>query len=95
MKKIINYLNSIAKDRYQHYDLGVVIAAVTLVAFALWLGFWWALPISMAAVVMAAKLKERYDAKNGGYFDWTDFVVTCAGGATVWIVAVVLWFVIR
>lgn len=95
MEKIINYLNAIAKDRYQHYTLGIDIAAVSFVAGNALLGFWWALIISIVAVVAAAKIKERYDEQHGGRFDWTDFVVTCAGGATLWIVVVLLWFSIR
>lgn len=93
MEKIITYLNSIAKDRYQHYSLGVMIATITFILSACWLGFWWALPISVVAVVAAAKLKEVYDSKNGGCFDWTDFIVTCAGGVAIWIVAVIIWII--
>lgn len=95
MEKIITYLNAIAKDKYQHFALGFVIAAIAFIASALWLGFWWALPVSIVIVVAGARLKEYYDKKNGGYFDCQDFAATCAGGVVLWLFAIVLWFVIR
>lgn len=95
MKKIISYLNAIAKDRYQHYALGFVIASIVMSICVPWLGFWWGFLVSIVSVASAAKLKEYYDSTNGGRFDWTDFVTTCVGGLTLWIVVVIIWIVAK
>jgi magnesium-transporting ATPase (P-type) len=95
MKKIINYLNSIAKDKYQHFAIGAVIAAVSIVFFAALLDFWLALLASMVTVAAVAKFKEHHDAKNGGFFDWQDFIATCTGGGVVWIAVIALaWLIL-
>lgn len=85
IEKLLNRLNRIGKDKYQHFTLGTVIALVALLA-ALPLGAWWrGFPMlaSLLAVISAAVLKERrFDTAA----DLNDILSTLAGGAAVWIV---------
>lgn len=91
MKKIIAWLNAIAKDKYQHFAVGAVIAIIVLIV-AMPLGSWWQwIPLlaSVIAVMTAAVVKERkIDAK----VDMQDILATLAGGAVIWaaLVATVL-----
>jgi len=82
---IIDWLNTIAKDKYQHFAVGVVIAALALV-IAMPLGAWWQwipLLVSMLAVVMATITKERKIDPNA---DMQDILWTLGGGAVAWLV---------
>jgi hypothetical protein len=90
MKKIIAYLNSIPKDKWQHFCLGSVIAPWPLLLVGAVAGFWLGLLISIAAVVLIAYAKEVWDGKNGGTFDWMDFWATTAGGAVIWLTLVII-----
>lgn len=81
--RLLNLLNGIGKDKYQHFTAGAAIAALTVLA-ALPLDAWWrGLPllVSMIAVVTAAVLKERrIDPET----DLNDILWTLGGGAAVW-----------
>lgn len=83
MKKIIAWLNAIAKDKYQHFAVGAAIAVIVLIV-AMPLGSWWRwIPLlaSIIAVMAAAIVKERkIDAK----VDMQDILATLAGGAVIW-----------
>lgn len=83
MKKIIAWLNAIAKDKYQHFAVGAAIAFIVLIV-AMPLGSWWRwvpLLASVIAVMTAAIVKERkIDAK----VDMQDIFATLAGGAIIW-----------
>lgn len=83
MKKIIAWLNAIAKDKYQHFAVGATIAVIVLIV-AMPLGGWWRwIPLlaSIIAVMTAAIVKERkIDAK----VDMQDILATLAGGAVIW-----------
>lgn len=91
MKKIIAWLNAIAKDKYQHFAVGAAIAVIVLIV-DMPLGSWWRwIPLlaSVIAVMTAAIVKERkIDAK----VDMQDILATLAGGAVIWaaFVAIVL-----
>lgn len=85
----LGWLNAIAKDKYQHFAVGAVIAlAVLIVTMPLgsW-GRWLPLLASMIAVMTAAILKERrIDPKA----DMQDILATLAGGAVIWAEFVVI-----
>lgn len=85
IEKLLDLLNRIGKDKYQHFILGAVIALVALLT-ALPLGAWWRgfpLLASLLAVISAAVLKERrFDTAA----DLNDILSTLAGGAVVWAV---------
>lgn len=84
INKLVGWLNAIAKDRYQHFAVGAVIALAVLIV-TMPLGSWWRwLPLlaSMIAVLTAAILKERrIDPKA----DMQDILWTLAGGGMVWL----------
>lgn len=88
MKKIIAWLNAIAKDKYQHFAVGAAIAFIVLIV-AMPLGSWWRwVPLlpSVIAVMTAAVVKERnIDSK----VDMQDILATLAGGVIIWAVFVV------
>lgn len=83
MKKIIAWLNTIAKDKYQHFAVGAAIAFIVLIV-AMPLGSWWRwvpLLTSVIAVMTAAVVKERnIDSK----VDMQDILATLAGGVIIW-----------
>lgn len=91
MKKIIAWLNAIAKDKYQHFAVGAAIAFIVLIV-AMPLGSLWRwvpLLTSVIAVMAAALVKERnIDSK----VDMQDILATLAGGVIIWatFVAIVL-----
>ena len=81
MKRLINilvgWLNAIAKDKYQHFAVGLIVAVP--------LGAWWRwlpLIVSMIAVLTAAVVKER---KIDPKADMQDILWTLAGGGMVWL----------
>lgn len=88
MKKIIAWLNAIAKDKYQHFAVGAAIAFIVLIV-AMPLGSLWRwvpLLTSVIAVMTAAVVKERnIDSK----VDMQDILATLAGGVIIWAVFVV------
>ena len=88
MKKIIAWLNAIAKDKYQHFAVGASIAFIVLIV-AMPLGSLWRwvpLLTSVIAVMTAAVVKERnIDSK----VDMQDILATLAGGVIIWAVFVV------
>ena len=58
INKLVGWLNAIAKDKYQHFAVGAVIASAALIV-AVPLGTWWRwlpLLVSMIAVLTAAIL---------------------------------------
>lgn len=83
MKKIIAWLNAIAKDKYQHFAVGAAIAFIVLIV-AMPLGSLWRwVPLlpSVIAVMTAAVVKERnIDSK----VDMQDILTTLAGGVIIW-----------
>lgn len=93
MKKIIAWLNAIAKDKYQHFAVGAAIAFIVLIV-AMPLGSWWRwvpLLTSVIAVMTAAVVKERnIDSKVG----MQDILATLAGGAIIWVAFVVTVLII-
>lgn len=79
--KIVGWLNSIPADKYKHFAVGTAVAAVVLLAVALFVPQWLALTASVVAVIAAAVGKEKADAKA----DLRDIVATLGGGVVVWI----------
>lgn len=82
INKIVGWLNKIGSDKYKHFAVGAVIAAVILMVGALFLPKWAALVASVAIVAMAAIVKEKIDATVDRY----DILATSMGGLVVWIV---------
>lgn len=79
INKLVGWLNAIAKDKYQHFAVGAVIASAALIV-AVPLGAWWRwlpLIVSMIAVLTAAVVKER---KIDPKADMQDILWTLAGG---------------
>lgn len=97
-KKFVQWLTTIATDKYQHYAVGVALGAVALVAMKLlWLlvrqiealsqvspavDRWTTLAASVIVVFAAAIIKER---KVDAQADVMDIVATVLGGAAVWV----------
>lgn len=94
INKLIGWLNAIAKDKYQHFAVGAVIASAALIV-AVPLGVWWRwlpLLVSIIAVMTAAVVKERkIDLKA----DMQDILWTLAGGAVEWVVFIVFTLTAR
>ena len=94
INKLIGWLNAIAKDKYQHFAVGAVIAYAALIV-AVPLGVWWRwlpLLVSIIAVMTAAVVKERkIDLKA----DMQDILWTLAGGAVEWVVFIVFTLTAR
>lgn len=99
LTRVLQWLTTIATDKYQHYAVGAALGAVALVAMKLlWLLMrhiealsqvppaverWTTLAASMVVVFAAAIIKER---KVDTPADVTDIVATVLGGSTVWVV---------
>ena len=69
INKLVGWLNAIAKDKYQHFAVGAVIASAALIV-AVPLGAWWRrlpLIVSMIAVLTAAILKDRPESRHAGH----------------------------
>lgn len=97
--KFVQWLTTIATDKYQHYAVGAALGVVALVAMKLlWLlvrhieavsqvspavEWWTTLAVSVIFVFAAAIIKER---KVDAQADVTDIVATVLGGSTVWVV---------
>lgn len=96
--KFVQWLTTIATDKYQHFAVGAALGAVALVAMKLlWLPVWqievlsqvspavdrWTtLAVSVIVVFAAAIIKER---KMDTKADVTDIVATVLGGTAVWV----------
>lgn len=81
LDKIVGWLNSIGADKYKHFAVGTAVAAVVLLAVAIFVPKWLALAASVVTVAVAAVGKEKIDDKA----DLRDIVATFCGGAVVWI----------
>lgn len=77
--KITGWLNGIGADKYKHFGLGVVIAAIMVIVLACFLPKWAVIVGSVAIVAMAAIVKERIDEKA----DNKDILATLLGGVSV------------
>lgn len=79
--KIVGCLNGIGADKYKHFAVGAVLAAVVLLVGALVLPKWAAVSTSMIVVGLAGAAKEIYDDRS----DRSDIFATSLGGLVVWI----------
>lgn len=79
--KIIGWLNGIGADKYKHFAVGTAVAAVVLLAVALFVPKWLALAASIVTVAVAAVGKEHIDEQ----VDIQDIVATFLGGLAAWI----------
>ena len=79
IEKIIGWLNGIGADKYKHFALGAVIAAITAILLACFLPKWAVTAGSVAVVAMAAIVKERIDDEA----DNKDILATLLGGVSV------------
>lgn len=79
INKIVGWLNGIGADKYKHFGLGVVIAAIMVIVLACFLPKWAVIVGSVAIVAMAAIVKERIDEKA----DNKDILATLLGGVAV------------
>lgn len=91
MKKIIQFLSSIAKDRWMHYAIGMT-AALWLLALGCLISPNVGVVASVVGCVALAFGKEWYDRREGRVFDVVDFIATVAGGMQVWAVACTVLF---
>jgi hypothetical protein len=89
INKLIGWLNAIAKDKYQHFAVGAVIASAALIVAVPLGALWRWLPF---AVLTAAVVKER---KIDPKADMQDILWTLAGGAVGWAVFVVFTLTAR
>ena len=71
INKLVGWLNAIAKDKYQHFAVGAVIASAALIV-----------AVPLIAVLTAAVVKER---KIDPKADMQDILWTLAGGGMVWL----------
>ena len=95
VKRAFTWLNAIQKSKYQHYALGEAIAAAIFFASPPFLVLittswvlWLALGLSIFTVVACAVWKEYIHDEEA---DKKNVYVTIAGGATVWIVALLAY----
>lgn len=79
--KIIGLLNGIGADKYKHFAVGTAVAAVVLLAVALFVPKWLALAASVVTVAVAAVGKEQADERA----DEQDILATFLGGLAAWI----------
>lgn len=79
--KIVGWLNSIPADKYKHFAVGTAVAAVVLLAVALFVSKWLALAASVVTVAVAAVGKEKADERA----DEQDILATFLGGLAAWI----------
>lgn len=79
--KIVGWLNNIPADKYKHFALGAVIAAITVISLSCFLPKWAVTAGSVAVVAMAAIIKERIDEEA----DNKDILATMLGGVAVWV----------
>lgn len=100
--KFLQWLTTIATDKYQHFAVGAALGAVALVAMKLlWLLVrqietlsqvspaveqWTTLAVSVIVVFAAAIIKER---KVDTQADVTDIVATVLGGAALWVAFII------
>lgn len=100
--KFVQWLTTIATDKYQHFAVGAALGAVALVAIKLlWLLMrqiealsqvapaverWTTLAVSAIVVFAAAIIKER---KVDMQADVTDIVATVLGGAALWVAFII------
>lgn len=85
---LLNWLDAVPKDKYQHFAVGAVLAAIfQIVPVCFGLPWWLALIASVTVVFAAAWVKEHeIDPAE----DMKDIAATVAGGAVVWIVTLVI-----
>ena len=78
---LVNWLNSIRRDRLYHFICGLIIAAFTCIT--LHLGVWCIVPVLIAGFV-----KEFIDKWRGQSFDWVDLAATMVGGLLIALFAI-------
>lgn len=83
MRKILEILGKIGKDKWQHFSLGALIAAVIL-CVCVWCGLQFPVAtfLSIAGVWLVELGKEFIIDKRA---DWKDIVATMVGGIVVWL----------
>ena len=70
---LVNWLNSIRRDRLYHFICGIIIAAFACIT--LHMGVWCFVP-----VLFAGFIKEFIDQWGRQAFDWVDLAATIVGG---------------
>ena len=79
MKKFIEALASIDKDKWMHFILCFIITQVSFaICHACGLGTAWAIPTFLLGIG-AGIAKEVHDSKHGGIFDRFDFTADFIG----------------
>ena len=83
MKRIFEWLGRIGKDKYQHFSLGALIAAVVF-CVCVWCGLQFSVAtfVSIAGVWVLEIGKEFIFNDRA---DWRDVEATMLGGVVVWI----------
>lgn len=81
MKKIINFISSIPKDKLLHAYAGTIVVIVSMSIFSS-IGLTWHDTVGFALLIttMVGCGKELYDINNNGYVETSDFIATLGGG---------------
>lgn len=89
----IGWINAIAKDKYQHFAVGAVIALAVMVVTMPLCSLWRWIPLlsSMVSVITAALIKER---NIDPISDINDIIATLAGGAVIWAVFIAIALIV-
>ena len=74
MKKLLNFVASIPRDKLLHFIAGMLITALVAVVFARFA------PLAVTVAVVAGFAKEAYDEYSYGGWDWKDLLATIVGG---------------
>lgn len=77
MKKLLNFVASIPRDKLLHFIAGMLITALVAVVFARFA------PLAVTVAVLAGFAKEAYDEYSYGGWDWKDLFATVLGGVVM------------
>ena len=78
---LVNWLNSIRRDRLYHFICGLIIAAFACIT--LHMGVWCLVPVLFVGFV-----KEFIDQWRRQAFDWVDLAATMVGGLLIALFAI-------
>lgn len=81
MKKIIDFISNIPKDKLLHAYAGTIVAVVSMSIFSL-IGLTWRDTVGFALLIttIVGCGKELYDINTDGCVEPSDFIATLCGG---------------
>lgn len=90
MRKIIEFLANIGKDKWMHYTVSMLIMLfIYTICSACGLGSWTVAPAFVVSMGIGV-IKEKLDAKRGGQFDHNDIAADFFGCFTAIILIALL-----